>query len=68
MHEAAIDLIKNVRVEMARIHNLEYSFETPLEAGDIHNTRLQKMSDEKEIIQEHARHFLHKVESLISIE
>ena len=37
VHEAAIDLLKNVRVEMARVHGLWYSEQEPLEAGDIHS-------------------------------
>jgi len=44
----------------------EYSM--PLEHGDIHAQTLVKLSDERSIILEHARHFVQKVEALITIQ
>ena len=53
---------------MARVHQMSYAYDQPLEKGDIHAGRKTYLKDERSIILEHARHFVEKVEAIITIQ
>lgn len=62
VHKASLDFVNNVRTEQMRARGLEQPGTTEIAP---HSQKL--MSIERDIIKEHVRHFLEKVESLISM-
>ena len=67
MRQAALDFILSVRTEQARVHQLAEWYEKPLERGQIQTKQITQLKDERSIILEHARQFVSKVESIITI-
>lgn len=61
VRQAALDLINNVHIEMLRVRGIEVPGHEP----DEHS--LSEIHSERQIIVEHVRHFLDRVEAIISL-
>ena len=60
--KAATDLINNVQIEMMRVRGLE------VVGGEPDEHALSEIHCEKDVLQEHARHFITRVEAIITIQ